>query len=142
MTGREQEKTSSKIFVNAAGGLIAAIAFAILTWAWHKWPKLMENARRYQEFSSGYSHFPTPVIALWISILVPIIILLMCALLVILMLASVGGVLDSRKAESSDRDFFTFNVGLFLGVLTPFVGYLLVTRVPGVWDDAVFMWTK
>ncbi|WP_133017248.1 hypothetical protein [Mycobacteroides abscessus] len=133
---------SSKVFVNAAGGLIAAVAFAILTWAWHKWPELMENARRYQEVSSGYSHFPTPVIAFWLSILKPIIILLVCALFFILMLASVSGVLDSRKADSSDRDFFTFNVGLFLGVLTPLVGYLVVTRIPGVWDDAVFMWTK
>ncbi|WP_079510823.1 hypothetical protein [Mycobacteroides abscessus] len=143
MTGREHEKTSSKVFVNAAGGLIAAIAFAILTWAWHKWPDLMENARRYQEAYSGYSHFPTFLIALWIAILAPIAAIVLFAIFAVLAFISLMGFVDSRKPDSDDKDeFFTFNAGLILGVLTPFSGYVAFNGISEVWREAVFLWTK
>lgn len=133
---------SSKVFVNAAGGLIAAVAFAILTWAWHKWPELMENARTYQEVSSGYAHFPTFIIAIYIAILAPLAAAAVSLIVAVCGFVSVVGFVESRKPDSKDMDFFTFNVGLLLGFLTPFLGYVLYSAVPSVWREAVFLWTK
>lgn len=142
MTGREHEKTSSKIFVNAAGGLIAAIAFAMLTGAWHKWSRLIENAGRYQEVYSFYSHFPTFLVALFLSILAPILAILLIALFAVLFLTALMGVVESGKTASKHKDFFTYNTGLYLGVLTPFAGYAVYLDIPATWHDAVFIWTK